>query len=139
MHRDKGGHATAAAVIVLQQWLHTPVFFFLPRPFNKQTAASDSASVPHKSVESVLRFSFFFFFQRPGCCAGEGSAAAYKSSTTFPDDTLTFIKSYPLMDEAVPSVNHRPFFTRTTSRYRDHSHWKMIKMITFILRLLLAD
>ncbi|KAG7216420.1 hypothetical protein INR49_001906, partial [Caranx melampygus] len=39
---------------------------------------------------------------RPGCCAGEGSATAYKSSTTFPDDTLTFIKSYPLMDESVP-------------------------------------
>ncbi|XP_029306944.1 sema domain, transmembrane domain (TM), and cytoplasmic domain, (semaphorin) 6C [Cottoperca gobio] len=54
---------------------------------------------------------------RPGCCAGEGSAAAYKSSTTFPDDTLTFIKSYPLMDESVPSVNDRPYFTRTTSRY----------------------
>uniref|UniRef100_A0AAQ4PJZ6 Semaphorin 6Cb n=1 Tax=Gasterosteus aculeatus aculeatus TaxID=481459 RepID=A0AAQ4PJZ6_GASAC len=55
---------------------------------------------------------------RPGCCAGEGSAAAYKSSTTFPDDTLTFIKSYPLMDESVPSVNDRPFFTRTTSRFK---------------------
>lgn len=54
---------------------------------------------------------------RPGSCAGEGSAAAYKSSTTFPDDTLTFIKSYPLMDESVPSVNDRPYFTRTTSRY----------------------
>ncbi|TNN49070.1 Semaphorin-6D [Liparis tanakae] len=53
---------------------------------------------------------------RPGCCAGEGSAAAYKSSTTFPDDTLTFIKSYPLMDESVPSVDDRPYFTRTTSR-----------------------
>ncbi|XP_067093693.1 sema domain, transmembrane domain (TM), and cytoplasmic domain, (semaphorin) 6C isoform X1 [Osmerus mordax] len=55
---------------------------------------------------------------RPGCCAGDGSAAAYKSSTTFPDDTLTFIKSYPLMDEAVPSVNDRPCFTRTTSRFK---------------------
>ncbi|KAG7474569.1 semaphorin-6D-like isoform X1 [Solea senegalensis] len=55
---------------------------------------------------------------RPGCCAGEGSAAAYKSSTTFPDETLTFIKSYPLMDESVPSVNDRPFFTRTTSRFK---------------------
>uniref|UniRef100_A0A8C4H0F2 Semaphorin 6Cb n=1 Tax=Dicentrarchus labrax TaxID=13489 RepID=A0A8C4H0F2_DICLA len=55
---------------------------------------------------------------RPGCCAGEGSAAAYKSSTTFPDDTLTFIKSYPLMDESVPSVNDRPYFTRTTSRFK---------------------
>lgn len=55
---------------------------------------------------------------RPGCCAGEGSAASYKSSTTFPDDTLTFIKSYPLMDESVPSVNDRPYFTRTTSRFK---------------------
>ncbi|XP_078108260.1 sema domain, transmembrane domain (TM), and cytoplasmic domain, (semaphorin) 6C isoform X2 [Sander vitreus] len=55
---------------------------------------------------------------RPGCCAGEGSAAAYKSSTNFPDDTLTFIKSYPLMDESVPSVNDRPYFTRTTSRFK---------------------
>ncbi|XP_045900484.1 sema domain, transmembrane domain (TM), and cytoplasmic domain, (semaphorin) 6E isoform X1 [Micropterus dolomieu] len=55
---------------------------------------------------------------RPGCCAGEGQATAYKSSTTFPDDTLTFIKSYPLMDEAVPSVNDRPYFTRTTSRFK---------------------
>lgn len=62
----------------------------------------------------------FFFLSvlllRPGSCAGEGSAAAYKSSTTFPDETLTFIKSYPLMDESVPSVNDRPYFTRTTSR-----------------------
>uniref|UniRef100_A0A673BI62 Sema domain, transmembrane domain (TM), and cytoplasmic domain, (semaphorin) 6E n=1 Tax=Sphaeramia orbicularis TaxID=375764 RepID=A0A673BI62_9TELE len=55
---------------------------------------------------------------RPGCCAGEGSAAAYKSSTTFPDDTLTFIKSFPLMDESVPSINDRPYFTRTTSRFK---------------------
>ncbi|KAG7245613.1 hypothetical protein CRUP_024778, partial [Coryphaenoides rupestris] len=39
----------------------------------------------------------------PGCCAADGSASTYKSSTTFPDETLTFIKSYPLMDEAVPS------------------------------------
>ncbi|XP_031432904.1 sema domain, transmembrane domain (TM), and cytoplasmic domain, (semaphorin) 6E isoform X1 [Clupea harengus] len=55
---------------------------------------------------------------RPGSCAGDGPAAAYKSSTTFPDETLTFIKSYPLMDEAVPSVNDRPCFTRTTSRFK---------------------
>ncbi|KAG7469548.1 hypothetical protein MATL_G00130000 [Megalops atlanticus] len=55
---------------------------------------------------------------RPGSCAGDGPAATYKSSTTFPDETLTFIKSYPLMDEAVPSVNDRPCFTRTTSRFK---------------------
>ncbi|CAB1351073.1 unnamed protein product [Coregonus sp. 'balchen'] len=44
------------------------------------------------------------FNGKPGSCAGDGPASAYKSSTTFPDDTLTFIKSYPLMDEAVPSL-----------------------------------
>uniref|UniRef100_A0A8C6PA08 Semaphorin 6Cb n=1 Tax=Nothobranchius furzeri TaxID=105023 RepID=A0A8C6PA08_NOTFU len=55
---------------------------------------------------------------RPGSCAGEASATTYKSSTTFPDETLAFIKSYPLMDESVPSVNDRPFFTRTTSRFK---------------------
>ncbi|XP_030639975.1 sema domain, transmembrane domain (TM), and cytoplasmic domain, (semaphorin) 6C [Chanos chanos] len=55
---------------------------------------------------------------RPGSCAGDGPAAAYKSSTTFPDEMLTFIKSYPLMDEAVPSVNDRPCFTRTNSRFK---------------------
>ncbi|XP_059921870.1 sema domain, transmembrane domain (TM), and cytoplasmic domain, (semaphorin) 6E [Gadus macrocephalus] len=55
---------------------------------------------------------------RPGCCAADGSASTYKSSTTFPDETLTFIKSYPLMDEAVPSVNDQPYFTRTTSRFK---------------------
>lgn len=49
-------------------------------------------------------------------CAGDGAAADYKSSVQFPDGTLTFIKSYPLMDEAVPSVNDRPCFTRTSSR-----------------------
>uniref|UniRef100_A0A8C9W6A5 Semaphorin 6Cb n=1 Tax=Scleropages formosus TaxID=113540 RepID=A0A8C9W6A5_SCLFO len=55
---------------------------------------------------------------RPGSCAGDGPAASYKSSTSFPDDMLAFIKSYPLMDEAVPSVNNRPCFTRTTSRFK---------------------
>ncbi|KAK6326323.1 hypothetical protein J4Q44_G00019680 [Coregonus suidteri] len=35
--------------------------------------------------------------------AGDGSAAAYKSFHDLrPDDTLTFIKNHPLMDEAVP-------------------------------------
>ncbi|XP_066577490.1 sema domain, transmembrane domain (TM), and cytoplasmic domain, (semaphorin) 6C isoform X2 [Amia ocellicauda] len=55
---------------------------------------------------------------RPGSCAGDGPAAPFKSSTTFPDNTLSFIKSYPLMDEAVPSVNNKPCFTRTNSRYK---------------------
>uniref|UniRef100_A0A8C7QNU5 Sema domain-containing protein n=1 Tax=Oncorhynchus mykiss TaxID=8022 RepID=A0A8C7QNU5_ONCMY len=75
----------------------------------KEQKTSDSAwtPVPEEQVPKP----------RPGSCAGDGLASAYKSSTTFPDDTLTFIKSYPLMDEAVPSVNDRPCFTRTTSRY----------------------
>ncbi|XP_064204574.1 semaphorin-6D-like [Anguilla rostrata] len=55
---------------------------------------------------------------RPGTCAGDGPASSYKSSTTFPDDMLGFIKSYPLMDEAVPSIGDQPCFTRTTSRFK---------------------
>ncbi|XP_044129486.1 semaphorin-6C isoform X4 [Bufo gargarizans] len=55
---------------------------------------------------------------RPGCCAGYGSAAAYKASNEFPDETLSFIKSFPLLDEAVPSITETPLFTKTTSRYK---------------------
>lgn len=59
---------------------------------------------------------------RPGTCAGDGAAAEFKSSVQFPDETLTFIKSFPLMDEAVPSVNERPCFSRTSSRSHTHTH-----------------
>lgn len=55
---------------------------------------------------------------RPGCCAGFGSAASYKTSNEFPDETLSFIKSFPLLDEAVPSITGTPWFTKTTSRYK---------------------
>ncbi|KAJ3598279.1 hypothetical protein NHX12_001790, partial [Muraenolepis orangiensis] len=63
---------------------------------------------------------------RPGCCAADGSASAYKSSTTFPDETLTFIKSYPLMDEAVPSVNDQFKLTQiavdtSAGPYKNHT------------------
>uniref|UniRef100_A0A3Q2XM03 Sema domain, transmembrane domain (TM), and cytoplasmic domain, (semaphorin) 6Ca n=1 Tax=Hippocampus comes TaxID=109280 RepID=A0A3Q2XM03_HIPCM len=52
---------------------------------------------------------------RPGSCAGDGPAADFKSSVDFPDETLAFVKSFPLMDGAVPAVNRRPFYTRTAS------------------------
>ncbi|KAM3877199.1 semaphorin-6D [Diretmus argenteus] len=55
---------------------------------------------------------------RPGCCAGHGPAESYKSSIEFPDDTLLFIKSHPLMDTAVPSIGDEPWFTKTRVRYR---------------------
>ncbi|XP_042528456.1 semaphorin-6A [Dipodomys spectabilis] len=55
---------------------------------------------------------------RPGCCAGSSSLEKYASSSEFPDDTLNFIKTHPLMDEAVPSIIHRPWFLRTMVRYR---------------------
>ncbi|KAF3706865.1 Semaphorin-6D Precursor [Channa argus] len=74
----------------------------------KEQRTSDSSWTPVPD-EQVPR-------PRPGVCAGDGPAADYKSSVQFPDETLTFIKSYPLMDEAVPSVNDRPCFTRTSSR-----------------------
>ncbi|XP_042297059.1 semaphorin-6C isoform X2 [Sceloporus undulatus] len=55
---------------------------------------------------------------RPGCCAGIGKAAAYRTSNDFPDEMLSFIKSFPLLDEAVPSVTEQPWFTKTASRYK---------------------
>ncbi|XP_042685375.1 semaphorin-6A isoform X2 [Centrocercus urophasianus] len=55
---------------------------------------------------------------RPGCCAGSTSLEKYSSSSEFPDDTLNFIKTHPLMDEAVPSIVNRPWFLRTMVRYR---------------------
>ncbi|KAM3858085.1 semaphorin-6D-like [Diretmus argenteus] len=74
----------------------------------KEQRTSDSSWTP-VADEQVPR-------PRPGTCAGDGPATDYKSSVQFPDEMLTFIKSYPLMDEAVPSVNDRPCFTRTSSR-----------------------
>ncbi|XP_039744163.1 semaphorin-6D isoform X8 [Pteropus medius] len=64
---------------------------------------------------------------RPGCCARHGLAEAFKTSIDFPDETLSFIKSHPLMDSAVPPIAEEPWFTKTRIRYRltaiavDHS------------------
>ncbi|XP_075692450.1 semaphorin-6A isoform X3 [Rhinoderma darwinii] len=55
---------------------------------------------------------------RPGCCAGSATVERYASSTDLPDDTLNFIKTHPLMDEAVPSIVNKPLFLRTMVRYR---------------------
>ncbi|XP_010000653.1 PREDICTED: semaphorin-6A isoform X4 [Chaetura pelagica] len=55
---------------------------------------------------------------RPGCCAGSTSLEKYVTSNEFPDDTLNFIKTHPLMDEAVPAIVNRPWFLRTMVRYR---------------------
>ncbi|XP_045863570.1 semaphorin-6D isoform X9 [Meles meles] len=55
---------------------------------------------------------------RPGCCAKHGLAEAYKTSIDFPDETLAFIKSHPLMDSAVPPIADEPWFTKTRIRYR---------------------
>ncbi|XP_007126544.1 semaphorin-6A isoform X3 [Physeter macrocephalus] len=55
---------------------------------------------------------------RPGCCAGSSSLEKYATSNEFPDDTLNFIKTHPLMDEAVPSIINKPWFLRTMVRYR---------------------
>ncbi|XP_062371582.1 semaphorin-6B [Sardina pilchardus] len=53
---------------------------------------------------------------RPGGCAGLGSK--YNSSNSFPDEMLTFVKTHPLMDEAVPSLGQRPWIVRTMVRYQ---------------------
>ncbi|XP_067320588.1 semaphorin-6A isoform X6 [Anolis sagrei] len=55
---------------------------------------------------------------RPGTCAGSTLLEKYTSSNEFPDDTLNFIKTHSLMDEAVPSIVNKPWFLRTMVRYR---------------------
>ncbi|XP_030640339.1 semaphorin-6B [Chanos chanos] len=53
---------------------------------------------------------------RPGGCAVPGSK--YNSSNAFPDDMLNFVKTHPLMDEAVPSLGQKPWIVRTMVRYQ---------------------
>jgi hypothetical protein len=52
--------------------------------------------------------------RRPGCCAVPGTQ--YNSSSALPDDILQFVKTHPLMDEAVPSLGHAPWIVRTLMR-----------------------
>uniref|UniRef100_A0A673UW24 Semaphorin 6B n=1 Tax=Suricata suricatta TaxID=37032 RepID=A0A673UW24_SURSU len=51
---------------------------------------------------------------RPGCCAAPGMQ--YNASSAFPDEILNFVKTHPLMDEAVPSLGHGPWIVRTLMR-----------------------
>uniref|UniRef100_A0AAR2L368 Sema domain-containing protein n=1 Tax=Pygocentrus nattereri TaxID=42514 RepID=A0AAR2L368_PYGNA len=53
---------------------------------------------------------------RPGGCAIQGSR--FNSSNSFPDEMLNFVKTHPLMDEAVPSLGQRPWIVRTMVRYQ---------------------
>uniref|UniRef100_A0A8C2CJV3 Sema domain, transmembrane domain (TM), and cytoplasmic domain, (semaphorin) 6Bb n=1 Tax=Cyprinus carpio TaxID=7962 RepID=A0A8C2CJV3_CYPCA len=53
---------------------------------------------------------------RPGGCAIQGSK--FNSSNSFPDDMLTFVKTHPLMEEAIPSLGQRPWIVRTMVRYQ---------------------
>ncbi|KFQ48190.1 Semaphorin-6B, partial [Nestor notabilis] len=52
---------------------------------------------------------------RPGCCASPGMR--YNSSSSFPDEILNFVKTHPLMDEAVPALGNAPWILRTMSRW----------------------
>ncbi|XP_036315778.1 semaphorin-6B [Pipistrellus kuhlii] len=53
---------------------------------------------------------------RPGCCAAPGMQ--YNTSSAFPDEILNFVKTHPLMDEAVPSLGHAPWIVRTLTRHQ---------------------
>lgn len=53
---------------------------------------------------------------RPGCCAAPGSQ--YNASSALPDEILSFVKTHPLMDEAVPSLGHAPWIVRTLLRHQ---------------------
>lgn len=51
---------------------------------------------------------------RPGCCVAPGMQ--YNASSALPDEILNFVKTHPLMDEAVPSLGHAPWIVRTLMR-----------------------
>ncbi|XP_075391730.1 semaphorin-6B [Tenrec ecaudatus] len=53
---------------------------------------------------------------RPGCCATPGTP--YNASSAFPDEILNFVKTHPLMDEAVPSLGQAPWIVRTLTRHQ---------------------
>lgn len=40
----------------------------------------------------------------------------YNASSAFPDEILNFVKTHPLMDEAVPSLGHAPWIVRTLTQ-----------------------
>lgn len=40
----------------------------------------------------------------------------YNASSAFPDEILNFVKTHPLMDEAVPSLGHAPWIVRSLMR-----------------------
>ncbi|NXY79798.1 SEM6B protein, partial [Glareola pratincola] len=69
---------------------------------------------------------------RPGCCASPGMR--YNSSSAFPDEILNFVKTHPLMDEAVPSLGNVPWILRTMSR----EGW-MYKMDGWLERMVQRD
>lgn len=58
---------------------------------------------------------------RPGCCAAPGMQ--YNASSAFPDEILNFVKTHPLMDEAVPSLGHAPWIVRTLMRSVPRRGW----------------
>lgn len=62
------------------------------------------------SAKHVLKLAV----SRPGGCAVQGSR--FNSSNSFPDEMLNFVKTHPLMDEAVPSLGQRPWIVRTMVR-----------------------
>ncbi|KAM8795015.1 semaphorin-6B [Eudromia elegans] len=53
---------------------------------------------------------------RPGCCAAPGTR--YNSSSALPDEILAFVKTHPLMEEAVPALGHAPWILRTMTRHQ---------------------
>lgn len=100
-------------------WWHYALFSFLfsaSNLFSLMQVAQRSSSFKEFAIKHD-RSSLPLFLCRPGCCAGSASLEKYTTSNEFPDDTLNFIKTHPLMDEAVPSVINRPWFLRTMVRW----------------------
>lgn len=109
-------------------WWHYALFSFLFSAygiFSLMQYAQRSSSFKEFAIKRDISPLPLFLF-RPGCCAGSSSLEKYATSNEFPDDTLNFIKTHPLMDEAVPSILNKPWFLRTMVRWvssKPRPHW----------------
>lgn len=83
--------------------------------FEKKGYLSECETLRLFRLLNYIILSLCLILPRPGGCAVQGSK--FNSSNSFPDEMLNFVKTHPLMDEAVPSLGQRPWIVRTMVRW----------------------
>uniref|UniRef100_A0A4X2LR03 Semaphorin 3F n=1 Tax=Vombatus ursinus TaxID=29139 RepID=A0A4X2LR03_VOMUR len=57
-------------------------------------------------------------YPRPGTCPGGTFTPSMKSTKDYPDEVINFMRTHPLMFNAVYPLQRRPLVVRTNARYR---------------------